>query len=182
MRTIRRNKIDSINEIDTSLLTFENLRSHYGTGESVTTGTGRDKIRSYRTGMETNIGDIELSLWIRLVKDLIEQSGEQELYEKLKEYVSKFGFVKTKDGLEEYALELFASRIFDNPEWVDYVPFNQKYRPEILRQAKLVTVVCSCCKQPGQITVERFNKAKETIPCPVCGRYSQFTVSAPDLK
>ena len=31
------------------------------------------------------------------------------------------------------ALELHAARMFDNTKWYDYTAFNEKYRPELLR-------------------------------------------------
>ena len=36
-------------------------------------------------------------------------------------------------------LQLHVDRIFDHPRWVDFVPFNRQYRPEILQTAHLVT-------------------------------------------
>ena len=64
--------------------TFEDLRVHYGTGRAYTiSGKGRDRVMGYRVGMQCNLGDIEVSQWIAMVKELIVQTGEQELYEQL---------------------------------------------------------------------------------------------------
>lgn len=176
MKFFSSKKIDSIEHIDVSSLTYEDLSPHYGTGQAISKGTGRDKSYTYRHGQETNIGDIELSIWISLVKGLIERNGEQGLYEKLKEFMREYGFSRNEEELEIDSLDMFARRIFDDPEWVNYLKFNQKYRPEVVRKSKLVTVVCSCCNKPGSITVEMLNKAENTVCCPICGRYSEFVV------
>lgn len=176
MKFFSRNIIDSIGQIDVSSLTYEDLCPHYGTGQAISKGTGRDKSYTYRQGKATNIGDIELSIWISLVKGLIERNGEQELYEKLKEFMREYGFPDVEKSLNKTPLDMFARRIFDDPEWVDYLKFNQKYRPEVVKKSKLVTVVCSCCNKPGSITVEMLNKAVDSVYCPICGRYSEFVV------
>lgn len=51
-------------ELDAEKLTFEDLRCHFGTGRSyVISGTGRDRKTGYRTGVQTDVGDIEVSEW-----------------------------------------------------------------------------------------------------------------------
>ena len=110
-------------EISSDGLKFEDLRKRYGTGRSYTiSGSGKNRVTGYRTGVMTNIGDIEVSQWERLVHELISRNQEEELYAHLCQWI------------KETALWLHADRIFDNPKWRDYIPFNQKYRPDIIRK------------------------------------------------
>ena len=56
-----KNCIDNISGIPADV-TFRDLRVHYRTGRAVRlTGTGRDKEYTYRVGVQTDLGDIELS-------------------------------------------------------------------------------------------------------------------------
>lgn len=59
-------------DLDVKKLTFEDLRYLHGTGRSyVISGTGHDRKTGYRTGVQTNVGDIEVSEWKELMKELI---------------------------------------------------------------------------------------------------------------
>ena len=65
-------------------VSFADLRCHFQTGQSyVVSGTGRNRIYGYRNGVMCQLGDIERSEWIEMVKDMIRRSGEQKLYEQL---------------------------------------------------------------------------------------------------
>ena len=111
-------------------LAFQDLRVHFFTGKAVLlSGSGKDKKYTYRRGVMTDVGDIELSKWRELVHGLIEKSHEQVLYEQLLKWVKDCcPFQHTREDIESYALELHASRIFDNPRWSAYGVFNQQYR------------------------------------------------------
>ena len=111
-------------------VTFENLRVHFFTGRSILlSGSGRDKKYSYRSGVMTDVGDIELSRWCELVRGLIKKANEQALHEQLLKWVKDCcPFQHTREEIETYALELHASRIFDNPQWAAYNEFNRHYR------------------------------------------------------
>lgn len=88
----------------------------------------------------------------------------------------------SRKEMEMTALELHMARIFDDPLWVDYIPFNRKYRPEVLHSARLVWVKTECCGIPGQITQEQLDKSAGNtlgIPCPNCGRWSAFRICSP---
>ena len=76
--------------------------------------------------------------------------------------------------LEFKALELHASRIFDDELWVDYLQFNQKYRTEVIDPTRLVLVMPDCCKKAGQLTWARFEENREYNCCPHCGRWTQI--------
>ena len=61
------------------------------------------------------------------------------------------------------ALQLHISRIFDNPRWVNFIPFNREYRPEVLEHASLVTVINECCGKPGEVTQEQIDGALRAV-------------------
>ena len=111
-------------------VTFEDLSVHFFTGRSILlSGTGRDKMYSYRSGVMTDVGDIELSRWRELVHGLIEKAHEQTLHEQLLKWVKDCcPFQHTREEIETYALEIHASRLFDNPKWAAYDEFNRRYR------------------------------------------------------
>jgi len=114
-------------------LTIETLALQGRTGQARTLpGTGRKKKYEYRRGIITPLGDIEASLWLSLIRDLIERSGERVLQEQLRQWIRTHHIRQTKQEVERYALELHSVRIFDQENWVDYIPFNRRYRPEIL--------------------------------------------------
>ncbi len=128
--------IDRIEDIDLAEITFSSIRKMYGTGRSFTiTNSQGDKKTHYRNGCMTAIGDIEKSVWQQVVRELITRENETELFQNLKCWLkdSKMIF-RDENELEDYALDLHATRIFDCPEWVDYVGFNTKYRFEILHR------------------------------------------------
>ena len=113
---------------------FSDLRVHYFTGVSVRRlGDQHSKSSGYRNGVMTGLGDLEFPVWETLVRDLIHRSGEDELLNSLIAWLEGTPWLRTKREVELYALELHADRIFDNPDWVDYVTFNRKYRPGILQ-------------------------------------------------
>ena len=164
-----------------SELTFADLRVHYGTGRAYTiSGKGRDRVTGYRSGMMCNLGDIEVSEWCEMVKNLIMQKGEQELHQQLIAHMKEHHFLKqTKAELEQEALELHAARIFDDPLWVDFIVFNQRFRPEVLRTVKLVSVMPDCCRKEGFLTEERFRERGSSQSenfCPHCGRWTKISL------
>lgn len=126
--------INNESEINIPGLTFDKLKKEYGTGRSyVISGSGRDRKTGYRSGVMTELGDIEDSLWERLVYDLIARSGEQSLYENLLTWCKEnIYFLRSDFERKRYVLELHAARIFDNEKWLDYIGFNKRYRPDKL--------------------------------------------------
>ena len=157
-------------------LTFEDLRCKYQNGRALLiSGEGRNRVYGYRTGVQCELGDIERDEWIRMVKDAIQSAGEKKLYEQLLQHLKDHN--NTRDSraeLEFKALELHASRIFDDELWVDYLQFNQKYRTEVIDPTRLVLVMPDCCKKAGQLTRARFEENREYNCCPHCGRWTQI--------
>ena len=160
---------------------FADLRLHYHTGRSYTiSGTGRDRIVRYRSGVQCNLGDIEVGEWRSMVHAAIEQAGEQELFHQLLTHMKEHDYTgSTKAQLENEALELHASRIFDDPLWVDFIPFNKQYRPDVLAATKQVLVVPECCEKAGYMTEARYRDCTlqgENF-CPHCGRWKKIRLS-----
>ena len=157
---------------------FSDLRVHYRTGRSyVISGTGKNRKYGYRRGVKCDIGDIEISEWCKAAKALIKRSGEQELLDHLCAFLNLHNYCRSsKIELEEEALQLHVSRVFDNEAWVYFVEFNRLYRPETLQKANLQQVKAECCEEPGWVTQKRIDIAgmDGSIPCPNCGRWSPF--------
>ncbi len=128
--------IDRMENINLDEITFSSVRKMYGTGRAFTFKNSQGgKKTHYRNGCMTAIGDIEKSVWQQAVRELILRANETELFQNLKCWLkdSKMIFRDEKE-LEDYALDLHAARIFDRTEWVGYVDFNTKFRPEILHK------------------------------------------------
>lgn len=167
-------------EIDVTRIGFDQLRLHYHVGRSHSRFSGRYKEYTYINYAQTDLGEIELPTWRKLAQQMIEYHHEEQLQEQLLEWVSEHNYCgDSRPKLLQESLELHMSRIFDNPNWVGFVPFNQRYRPDILRQTKLSWVEAVCCKMPGLTTAAQVEGAKARqgcICCPICGRFSEFRV------
>ena len=127
--------IDSLTGVpNREKLTHADLRAHYGTGQAILlSGSGRDKKYGYRNGIQTNIGDIRSDIWCELVRELVIRSGEETLYAQLAAWEKERNYCsRTKAELEEHTLQLYAMRIFDMPDWVDFEAFatHSGYHPK----------------------------------------------------
>ena len=72
-------------------ITFAALRCHFQTGRSyVISGEGRNRVYGFRSGVQCDLGDIEKSEWIRMVKEHISRQGEEELHQHLLECVQAY--------------------------------------------------------------------------------------------
>ena len=172
--------IDNMTQLNLDELTLDDFRFKYSTGQDTSTEKGRDKKHSYRHGVQTPIGDVEAKLWCRVMEMLIERAGEQELQTHLREW-----YKDQQDPMIPYknsrALQVHSMRIFDDEEWVDYIPFNQKYRPELVKDKKFVRIISQCCGKPGEVTQAQIDKAsKGCVCCPHCGYWSEFTLVSED--
>ena len=104
----------------------------HGTGRSKTSiGAYGRKHSDYRFGAQTEIGDIEISVWEAAMHRLIRNSGEEALYQALLVWVeADTPWLHTKRERELYALELHSARIFELPEWVAKQEFEENYMPK----------------------------------------------------
>ncbi len=165
----------SDNRYNVSDLKIEDVRFMYGTGRAIyISGTGRDKVYDYRNGCMTRIGDIEEGEWISLMKFLIERDGEKELFKQLLAWETEHNFCDSdRKTLERDTLIRHSMRIFDDTGWVDFVRFNQRYRPEKLAKAALMEILTDCCGCSDVQTVELVDKWPK-VTCPRCGTYTTF--------
>ena len=156
-------------------LKIEDIRFMYGTGRAIhISGTGRDKLYDYRNGCMTKLGDIEESEWLALMKFLIERDGDQELFKQLLVWETEHDFCDSdKKTLERDTLIKHSMRIFDDVKWVDFVRFNQRYRPEVLANVMLAEILTDCCGCHDVQTAELVDKWPK-VTCPKCGTYTTF--------
>jgi len=174
------NRIDRIDDIDLENVTLQDIYWKYGTGISIVTGSKRDRTysRSYRNGVMTNIGDIQENIWYQVAKHIAQRDNEDWVVNALFAWKEAHNYTKSsRKVLYQKALELYACRIYDNPHWSNYIPFNQTYRPDVLKHAQIISVVNSCCGKLGNVTQQQIDHAYNgKICCPHCGRWSSFTV------
>lgn len=115
-----------------SAVTFEDIRWQYGVFRCNSTGAGRDKKYSPWRAVKTKLGEIEECDWCRLVEAVIERENEVPLLNALIQWCNEHNYVSASvSEMRKEALQLHASRIFDNPQWIGFIPFNanigQKY-------------------------------------------------------
>ncbi len=161
------------------LPTFSDLRHLVGTGRAKhVSGEGRNKVYQYRHGVMCALGDIEQSEWQKMIRKLIQRSGEDELHQQLYQWHKEHSFLQqSKAEFEQDVLKLHSARIFDDPQWVDFIPFNQKYRPEALHGITVVTACTECCGTPFRTTQARIeHDGKNTTHCGICGRWSSYQI------
>lgn len=171
-----RELIDKLEQLDLQQLSMGDLRWMYCTGKGLTTGSGRDKKHSYRRGIQTLIGDIELSVWIKAAEYIVERDGLQEELERLLPFVTAInGSLYAGQLLHAYHLDLCLSGIYHNPTWVDFVPYNERYHPELLDSTPMVKVTMDCCKIVCTIPKAQVHKENQTAHCPACGRWASFS-------
>ena len=111
--------------LDTQNLTYNDIRIQFHTGKFVRDFSSQDKkAGKYRSGMMTQIGDIEENQWYQAAEEIIKEKGDWALFEKLKNwYINKCSWLRNKKEAHRYALECFVSGIHNNPEWCDYIDF-----------------------------------------------------------
>ena len=154
----------------------------YGTGQEISSKNSQgNKVSHYRTGVETVLGDIEVSLWEELVQKLIEKENDQEIFGQLFEWEKAENNIpsKTSNDLLREAMQSYTYRIYDDKGWWDYVRFNMKYRPDILENdPDLMHVRLACCDRTSRIPKEQIRHYHEepiTVPCPYCNRATLFS-------
>lgn len=175
---MRTEQIDNIESIDLSTVTLSELRWQFGTGISISKGSGRDKTYSYRCGVMTDLGDIKEEIWYQIVSHIVKRNHEEEIVDALFTWHKEHNYLSnTNAQLRCEALQSYASRLWELPQWVDYIPFNRRFFPQVLEGAHIVIVVTSCCGKPGEVTQERIERAWcGQISCPHCGRWSSFVI------
>ena len=163
---------------DLSAITFEDIQWQYGVFRCNSTGAGRDKKHFPWRGVKTKLGEIEAHDWCQLAEAVIERAGETALLKQLIQWCTEHTFTGAAAAeIHKDALQLHTSRIFDNPQWVGYLPFNKRYRPEIWRAANIVYVRMECCPEPGAVTQGQIDRNYTgQVACPHCGRWNTFAI------
>lgn len=96
----------------------------------------------------TVLGDLEISEWREMITELIAYRSEQELQKQLYEWCAEHTpWLHGKSEITDYALECHAARLLDDPLWTDYIPFNRKYRPNVLDSAELIWAKTACQRE-----------------------------------
>lgn len=152
-------------------LGFSDLKVRYFTGRSILiSDTGQGKRYQYRNGCMTALGDLEISEWREMITELIAYRSEQELQKQLYEWCAEHTpWLHGKSEITDYALECHAARLFDDPLWTDYIPFNRKYRPNVLDSAELIWAKTACCGTAQQFTVPQYRKiCGQSFFCRTC--------------
>ena len=118
-------------------VTYDDIRLMYHTGKFIRDYGSQDKkAGKYRIGVMTKLGDIEEKDWIRYAEELVRRNSEEDLFKQLKSwYRQTTPWLRDEKDLHRYTLECFVARIYDNPNWVDFVAFNERYRPEVLKKS-----------------------------------------------
>ena len=175
--------INTTDQLDLGAITTADIRWRYGTFRPYSTGSGRDKKHFSRSGVATAICDIREDLWYQVAEHIAKRDGEEWLVDALAQWNKEHNYGKDSPSeLRRDALQSYSYRIFDDPQWVLYVPFNRRYRPEVLETAQLVTIVSDCCEKPGETTRAQIDRAQQgQVSCPHCGRWSTFRILSEEL-
>ena len=156
-------------------VTFAELAPQYDVMRGVTKVKNERKESVMISYVKTRAGEIERQQWQGMVRKLICDAGEEDLFLHLLEWTKeKTHWLRTERDQQNYALELHASRIFDNEDWVGFVPFNRKYRPERLASAGLASVTTECCGKECITTLAQLKNGNGVVCCPFCGRFSKY--------
>ena len=166
--------INDLSEIDLANVPLSQLQHRGGTYHCA------KKRERGRIGVQTDLGDILESVWREAVERVALRDYESWLVDALEEWSTKLAFIASRGEARKYALELYSSGIFDNKQWVDYIAFNRKYRPDVVKDERFLTVMAECCKQPGEMTHERYEVGNTT--CPICGRAAEVTITNNEMK
>ena len=172
------NLIDSAAQLNLDTITLSDITWRYGTFLPYSTGSGRNKTHSSRSGIATPIGDIQEDLWYQVAGQIAKRDGEEWLVDALTQWNKDHNYMNASPSeLRKEALHSYSLRIYDDPRWVDFIPFNRRFRPEVLETARIVTVINDCCKVPGEVTQEQIDGAYlRQVCCPHCGRWSTFSI------
>ena len=121
--------------------------------------------------------------WAAMAEQLIAFHHEEQLQDQMLKWVQETDYTNsTEREKKQQSLDLHVSRMFDDPLWVHYVRFNQRFRPDALKNARLVRIKTACCDKPGLTTHEQIDHARgseggKVIFCPHCGRWSEFMLT-----
>lgn len=165
-------------------LTFEDLAVQTRSGRAfIISGEGRSRKYGYRHGVTCRLGDIEQNEWQKMMLELIQRFGEDDLYSQLLTWLKEHNYCSESTGaLEHKTLELHSMRIFEDEKWVDFIKFNQRFCLQTLDGVAVAYARCDCCDKNFMTTQALLNASTDgTTCCQICGRWSKFTLWGEDI-
>ena len=61
--------------------------------------------------------------------------------------------------MHKEALDLHSHRIFDSEGWIDYIPFNRRFRPEGVEGRRFPKIRVDCCnREISEVTEESLRR------------------------
>lgn len=123
---------------------MKNLRCKYRIGRSkriVQVTATKDKISyTYENLVVTDHGNYSEKEWFGLVEKQAKDLFEENILELLKQHsLKELAWINTDEEAHKYALELYASRIWENESWIGYEEFNiQLHKKEHVEQISLI--------------------------------------------
>lgn len=174
--------IERIEQLELPNLTAADLKVRVLTGRAIDIGNGRGKKKLYRSGVQTAIGDIEISAWIQAAEYIVDRDGLKDELEHLRPFALYTPNADKSIRQMEYVrhLDMCLSELYRNPAWVHFVPYSRKYHPEFLDAVPVVRIITGCCKELCTIPEAQIKPEAKTAPCPICGRWSSFRYADPD--
>lgn len=95
--------------------------------------------KKYRAGVQTNIGNVERTLWYTFAQDLIFQSGDKALYEAMTKWViDNCPHITSQKEIQEYAIELVLDEVYKDRSWAGAKEFRTKYykQPQVVKRGR----------------------------------------------
>lgn len=168
--------INDLNHIDLATVTTEDLQFKWSTATAKSTGKGYWKKTTYRTGMETRIGNIEIGVWIKAAEAVIHRDGLDEELEHMTAFYYENNETPafTREELYRASVGSTLFSLYKDPEWFWFVPYNRKHHPELLAAAHLIEVVADCCQAQATYTEEGLTRAGDHIHCPSCRTWTTY--------
>ena len=164
--------IDSLQDIDLETVPAQALAQKVVSGQPRAMGTGHDKKKVYRHGAVTELGDIELSIWIRAAEYVVHREGWDEELQHMTACFEAANLATSIQSSHSMALDAVLSGLFRDPKWVFFIEYNRQYHPELLETAHIVTLVTDCCGYPVKFTAEQAARTIVRTHCPACGEWS----------
>lgn len=120
------------------------LKIKYRTGRAVrnkiVSGTGtKDKYENkYEVSVVTESGTMSQSEWENAIEKRIVELKEEHIVESLIEYaLEECAWIHTREGARNYALDLYASRIWENENWVGCKDFRKKIGLDVVEEKEV---------------------------------------------
>lgn len=172
---MKRDMIDRLEQVDLSALKVSDLAWCFCTGRGTTSKTNRGRVHTYRIGIQTPLGDMDLPIWIQAAEYLVMREGLQEDLEHLRAFpVTPAQNAYPQELAYCKRLEFCLERGYQNPHWSGFFPYNRLYHPELLDAVPHIRIVTDCCGRHCELPEVQYRGQSEMIRCPLCGQWSTF--------